>query len=116
MTARKKGVKSMKWKDIGVRALGQMNPDQKEWFSTLEQHVKTTAHLRALVGTSCPPELLSCQLCLLSHKALDRYDSEWILKVSPLIRVVAAVGARLRKGVRMPTVDVLEETSRLLRN
>jgi len=116
MTVRKEGVKSMKWKDIGIRALGQMNPDQKQWFSTLEQRIKTTAHLRALVGTSCPPELLSCQLCLLSHKCFDMYDSEWILKVRPFIRVVAAVGARLRKGVRMPTLDVLKETSRLLRD
>ena len=55
-------------------------------------------------------------MCLLSHKSFDMYDSEWILKVRPFIRVVAAVGARLRKGVRMPTVDVLEETSRLLRD
>ena len=49
----------MKWDGIGVRALGQMNPDQKDWFSTLEQHVKTKRALRELVGRSCPPELLS---------------------------------------------------------
>ena len=114
MTARRKGVKRMKW-DLGVRAMGQMNPDQKEWFSTLEQHVKTTKFLRELVGTSCPPELLSCQLCLLSNKALDAYDSEWMLSVRPFMRVVACVGTHLRKGVRMPTADILKETAALLR-
>ena len=114
MTARREGVARMKW-DLGVRALGQMNPDQKEWFSTLEQHVKTTKSLRELVGTSCPPELLSCQLCLLSNKALDAYDSEWMLNVRTFIRVVASVGAYLRKGLRKPTADILKETAALLR-
>ena len=42
MIARRHGVESMKRDGIGARALGQMNPDQKDWFSTLEQHVKTT--------------------------------------------------------------------------
>ena len=116
MAARKEGVKSMKWKGIGIRSMGQMNPDQKQWFQILEQHVKTTKELRALVGTHCPPELLSCQLCLLSNKAFDKYDSEWIREVGPFIRVVAAVGARLRNGVRVPMVQILEETSKLLRN
>jgi len=114
MTTRQEGIEGMQWDDIGIRAFGQMNPDQKDWFSTLEQHVKTTAALRKCVGTSCPPELLSCQMCLLSNKALDEYDSEWIRKVAPFIKVVSAVGAHLRKGLRMPIVDVLMETAALL--
>ena len=79
----------MKWDGIGVRALGQMNPVQKEWFSTQEQRVKTTRALRELVGRSCPPELLSCQLRLLSQRPLGAYDSDWILSVRPFVEVVA---------------------------
>ena len=99
---------------IGVQALGQMNPDQKEWFSILEQHIKTTRDLRKLIGVHCPPELLSCQLCLLSQKALDAYDSDWIDSVKPFIEIVDRIGAHLRQGVPMPTADVLKETAALL--
>ena len=35
MIARRQGINSMMWDDIGARRLGQMNPDQKDWFSTL---------------------------------------------------------------------------------
>ena len=42
MIERRQGVESMKWDGIRVRALGHMNPDQKDWFSPLEQHVNAT--------------------------------------------------------------------------
>ena len=99
---------------MDLRALGQMNPDQKQWFSTLEQHVKTAEALRALVGVHCPPELLSCQLCVLLQKALDAYDSEWMSSVQRQIKVVASVGESLQ-GAQMPTEAVLRETAALLR-
>ena len=113
METRGRGIERMAFDGIGVRSLAQMNPDQKEWVSTFEQHVKTSAALMDLVGSRCPPELLSCQLCLLSRKALDTYDSEWIAASKEHIKVLAVIGKRLQHGVPMPIERVLQETAAL---
>merc|ERR1712242_18412 len=68
MVTRAEGITKMTWGNIGIRALGQMAPDQKKWFQVLEQHVKTSHALKRQLGAHCPPELLSCQLCILSRK------------------------------------------------
>jgi len=64
MMMRAHGVPRLQRNGIGVRALVQVNPDQRIWFTVLEQHVKTTTALRRLFGNSSPPELLSCYLCV----------------------------------------------------
>ena len=104
----------MAWGNIGIRALGQMSPDQKEWFRVLEQHVKTVAALKRLLGTHCPPELLSCQLCLLSRKNLDEYDSAWMAANKRHIQTMAVIGQKLQNGVSMPLESVLQETAAAL--
>lgn len=115
MVMRGQGVQRMRWGRIGVRGVGQMNPDQKGWLSVLEQHVKTTGALRKFVGEACPPELLSCQLCLLSKKVFDAYDADWICSARRYIQIVAAIGERLQQQVPQPTEEVLAETAALLR-
>ena len=90
----------MKWGNMGIRSLGQMNPDQKQKVATLEQHIKTAGALRRRVGAHCPPELLSCQLCVLSHKALDAYDSDWITGVRAYIKVIASRSSCTECGCR----------------
>ena len=114
MVTRENGIHRMAWGSIGIRALGQMCPDQKEWFGALEQHVKTVAALKGLLGTHCPPELLSCQLCLLSRKSLDDYDSAWLAANKRYIQAMAVVGQKLQNGVSMPVEVVLQQTAALL--
>ena len=114
MATRLAGLNRMSWGNIGIRALGQMSPDQKEWFEVLEQHVKTSTALKRLLGTHCPPELLSCQLCLLSNKNLDAYDSAWLAANKRHIQAMAVVGQKLQNGVSMPLALVLQETAALL--
>ena len=111
LVTRARGIERMVWGSIGIRSLGQMNPDQKQWFGCLEQHCKTTAALRKLIDDRCPPELLSCQLCMLSKPELDAYDAEWICSVGPLIRIVDRIGTHLRRGVPLPLLSVLKETA-----
>ena len=53
-------------------------------------------------------------MCLLSQRPLDTYDSNWILSVRPFLEVVASIGAHLRQEVQMPLVEVLKETAALL--
>ena len=101
----------MVWGNIGIRALGQMSPDQKEWFRVLEQHVKTVAALKRLLGTHCPPELLA--LCLVP-KNLDAYDSAWLAANKRHIQAMAVIGQTLQNGVSMPLDLVLQETAALL--
>lgn len=114
MVTRVDGIQSMAWGDIGIRSLGQMSPDQKEWFDVLERHVKTAAALKRLLGTHCAPELLSCQLCLLSRKSLDPYDSAWLAANKRHIQAMAVIGQKLQNGVSMPLESVLQETAALL--
>ena len=114
MASRGHGIERMACGGIGIRALSQMSPDQKDWFTILEQHVKTIDALKKLVGKDCPPELLSCQLCLLSKKALDAYDSEWLAATKKYIKALAVIGARLQNKVSKPVEDVLQETAALL--
>ena len=45
------------------------------WFRVLEQHSKTIRALRKLLHASCPPELLSCQLCLFFEDGFGRADT-----------------------------------------
>ena len=116
MVTREAGIYKMAWGNIGIRALGQMSPDQKQWFVVLEQHVKTVAALKRLLGTHCPPELLSCQLCLLSRKNLDAYDSAWLAANKRHIQAMAVIGQTLQNGVSMPLEMVLQETAALLRD
>ena len=114
MVTRVDGINRMAWGNIGIRALGQMSPDQKEWFSVLEQHVKTATAVKALLGTHCPPELLSCQLCVLSRKNLDAYDSAWLAAHKRHIQAMTMIGQKLQNGVSMPLAEVLQETAALL--
>ena len=62
---------------------------------------------------TAPPELLSCQLCVLSRRALDAYDSDWIASVGAYIKVIASIG-ELSRGVQMPSEAVLREAASLL--
>ena len=114
MVTRAEGITKMPWGNIGIRALGQMSPDQKEWFQVLEQHVKTSGALKRLLGAHCPPELLSCQLCLLSQKNLDEYDSAWMAANKRHIQAMAVIGQKLQNGVSMPLESVLQETAAAL--
>ena len=114
MVTRAEGITKMSWGNIGIRALGQMGPDQKEWFQVLEQHVKTSHALKRLLGAHCPPELLSCQLCLLSRKNLDDYDSAWMAANKRHIQTMAVIGQKLQNGVSMPLESVLQETAAAL--
>ena len=114
MVTRAEGITKMTWGNIGIRALGQMAPDQKKWFQVLEQHVKTSHALKRLLGAHCPPELLSCQLCLLSRKNLDDYDSAWMAANKRHIQTMAVIGQKLQNGVSMPLESVLQETAAAL--
>ena len=115
MATRLEGISRMAWGSIGIRGLGQMSPDQKEWFRVLEQHVKTASALKALLGDHCPPELLSCQLCLLSRRGLDAYDADWLAANTKHIQAMAVIGQKLQNGVSMPLELVLQETAAALR-
>ena len=64
--------------------------------------------------THCPPELLSCQLCILSRKSLDAYDAAWLVANKRHIQAMAVIGQTLQKGVSMPLELVLQETAALL--
>ena len=85
-----------------------------KWFQVLEQHVKTSHALERLLGAHCPPELLSCQLCLLSRKNLDDYDSAWMAANKRHIQTMAVIGQKLQNGVSMPLESVLQETAAAL--
>ena len=70
--------------------------------------------LKRLLGTHCPPELLSCQLCLLSRKNLDDYDCAWMAANKRHIQTMAVIGQKLQNGVSKPLESVLQETAALL--
>jgi hypothetical protein len=114
MMLRAHGIPRLQWNGIGVRALGHMKPDQKGWFTALEQRVKTTTALQRLFGNSSPPELLSCYLCLYSSKDYDKFDAAWILKAKSYIHPVCMISVTAQGGIAANMPEVLSGAAHLL--
>ena len=81
-------LQALKWGDLGMKAFSKMNPDQKQWIQRFSQHSKTTASLRKALGPTCPPQMLSCMLCIYSDKGLQRFDEVWIQRHHKLITLM----------------------------
>ena len=96
---------------MGIRSLGQPTPEAVDGrLGAARQDCSgLAAALRGQVGAHCPAELLNCQLCMLSHRALDAYDSDWMVCMGACIKVTESL-----KGVQMPSEAVLRETATLL--
>ena len=108
MAMREAGLHRLQWGSIGIRAFGAMNADQKGWLRSFESHVKTTAALRQLLGDSCPPELVSCKLCMYSAPELDKYDSDWISACRKYIALLRTLSAAV-DGVPAELSPILAE-------
>ncbi len=109
-TSRKKQLPSG---DIGVRALGNMNPDQKGWIERYFRHTKTVSVLQNMFGKKVPIELLSCVCCLYSDAAFDNFDTKWMERYKHYLSAVKNMHTKLFGFEAHPLV-ILVATERML--
>ena len=77
---RSAGVKRMACKDVTMKVLGSMAPDQQKHLKALSEHMVDAKDLFAEVGYDGPPELFSMYCCIFLGKKALMYDPEWVLE------------------------------------